>query len=68
MDDTEIGVDIPGVGGGKFKKIGKFPTYIRDGERLVDKLEFKKTVKYVTFEIGNSGELVVKEAAVIKKE
>ncbi len=42
------------------KKITSFPTKINNSEKLIDKLEFKKSVKYVTFETDKDGRLVAK--------
>lgn len=68
MTETEFGVNIPGIGGGNYKKITSFPTKITDSEKLVDKLELKKSIKYVTFETDKDGKLIARVLLSIPKK
>lgn len=68
MGETEVGINIPGIGGGKYKKIASFPTVINNSEKLVDKLDMKKSIQYVTIETNVDGKLDVNVKLTISKK
>jgi len=55
MTEIEIGAEIPGKGGAKFRAVSSFPKVVKPCETVVDKINGLREIKYVDHHTDENG-------------